>query len=101
MKRPAGHKASASTRPYPPAQNGSAPCGRVAKKTFPNAYFQSIASLYRWLDPCGLVIVAHGHRNPSTDEDGQKFFCHYECFRRLIGDLDEILMIDDEPSTRS
>jgi hypothetical protein len=45
------------------------------------------------LDPCGLVIVGHIDRE-WRDQKEQTFYCHFECFRHLIGD-DGILYIKD------
>jgi hypothetical protein len=35
------------------------------------------------LDPCGLILVSNIDR-PRDDQKEQEFFCHFECFRRLV-----------------
>src|SRR4051812_18420134 len=37
------------------------------------------------LDPCGLVIIAHFDKG-WRDQKEQTFYCHFECFRRLVDD---------------
>ncbi|WP_395142120.1 hypothetical protein [Armatimonas sp.] len=50
------------------------------------------------LDPCALVIIGHADKE-WRDQKEQTFYCHFECFRRLVGD-DSILYIkDDDHST--
>lgn len=45
------------------------------------------------LDPCGLVVVSNLDRD-WRDQREQKFWCHFECFRRLVDD-DGVLYIRD------
>ena len=45
----------------------------------------------RSLDPCALELVAHADRD-WPGQKSQSFWCHFECFRRLIGD-DSLLAI--------
>ncbi|MDZ4688807.1 MAG: hypothetical protein SH850_27345 [Planctomycetaceae bacterium] len=45
------------------------------------------------LDPCGLVVVGNADRD-WRDQRDQTFWCHFECFRRLVGD-DGVLYIKD------
>ena len=45
------------------------------------------------LDPCALVIVGHADKE-LRDQKEQTFYCHFECFRRLLGD-DGVLYIKD------
>jgi len=45
------------------------------------------------LDPCGLVVVGNADRG-WRDQREQTFWCHFECFRRLVGD-DGVLYIKD------
>jgi hypothetical protein len=44
------------------------------------------------LDPCALVIVGHADKE-WRDQKEQTFYCHFECFRRLLGD--GVLYIND------
>lgn len=43
------------------------------------------------LDPCALVIVAHTDRDWREQKE-QTFYCHFECFRKVVGD-DSVLYI--------
>ncbi|HEX4612152.1 MAG TPA: hypothetical protein VH092_28415 [Urbifossiella sp.] len=45
------------------------------------------------LDPCALVVVGHADKE-WRDQKEQTFFCHFECFRRLVGD-DGVMYIKD------
>ena len=45
------------------------------------------------LDPCALVIVGHADKE-WRDQKEQTFYCHFECFRKLVGD-DGVLYIKD------
>lgn len=45
------------------------------------------------LDPCALVIIGHIDRE-WRDQKEQTFYCHFECFRRLVGD-DGVLYIEE------
>ena len=45
------------------------------------------------LDPCGLVIVGNIDKEWREQRE-QTFYCHFECFRRLLGD-DGSLYIKD------
>jgi hypothetical protein len=45
------------------------------------------------LDPCGLILVSHIHKD-GKDQKEQTFFCHFECFRKLLND-DALLSIQD------
>ncbi len=45
------------------------------------------------LDPCGLVVVGNADRDWREQRE-QAFWCHFECFRRLLGD-DGVLYIKD------
>ena len=42
-------------------------------------------------DPCSLVIVAHSDQEWRNRKE-QTFFCHMECFRKLVDD-DSVLHI--------
>jgi len=37
------------------------------------------------LDPCALVIVGHVNRE-WKDQKEQTFYCHFQCFRRIVND---------------
>ncbi|MBY0397281.1 MAG: hypothetical protein K2X91_12565 [Thermoleophilia bacterium] len=43
------------------------------------------------LDPCALELIAHADRD-WAGQKSQSFWCHFECFRLLIGD-DRLLAI--------
>ncbi len=45
------------------------------------------------LDPCGLVLVANSDCE-WRDQREQTFWCHFECFRRLVDD-DGVLYIQE------
>lgn len=45
------------------------------------------------LDPCALVIVGNADRDWREQRE-QTFWCHFECFRRLL-DNDGVLYIKD------
>ena len=45
------------------------------------------------LDPCGLVVVGNADRE-WRDQREQTFWCHFECFRRLVCD-DGVVYIKD------
>ena len=45
------------------------------------------------LDPCALIIVSNIDL-PREDQKEQQFFCHFECFRRLVNN-DGIMYIMD------
>ena len=45
------------------------------------------------LDPCGLVIVGNADRGWREQRE-QTFWCHFECFRRLVVD-EGVLYIND------
>lgn len=46
------------------------------------------------LDPCALVIIGNQDQDWREQRE-QTFYCHFECFRRLVGD-DGVLYIKDE-----
>jgi hypothetical protein len=48
----------------------------------------------RPLDPCSLVLVSNLNLD-RRDRKEQEFPCHFECFRRLVGD--DSLMAIMEP----
>jgi hypothetical protein len=45
------------------------------------------------LDPCALVIVSNIDQ-PRENQKEQQFFCHFECFRKLVN-RDGVLYIMD------
>ena len=45
------------------------------------------------LDPCTLILVSNFDK-PREDQKEQQFFCHFECFRKVIDD-DGIMYIMD------
>ena len=45
------------------------------------------------LDPCALVVVGHADRE-HEDQKEQTFFCHFQCFRKIVSD-DGLLYISD------
>jgi hypothetical protein len=45
------------------------------------------------LDPCALVIVGNADKDWREQKE-QTFYCHFECFRRLVAD-DGVLYIKD------
>ncbi len=50
------------------------------------------------LDPCALELIAHVDRDWS-DQKSQTFYCHFECFRRLIGDNTLLYIAEPDYST--
>jgi len=44
-----------------------------------------------YLDPCTLVLVSNIDQGPEQQKE-QDFYCHFECFRKLIND-DNIMYI--------
>jgi hypothetical protein len=50
------------------------------------------------LDPCGLVIVAHIDKEWRHQKE-QTFYCHFECFRKLIGDDSWLYIMESDFST--
>ena len=50
------------------------------------------------LDPCALIIVAHIDKE-WRDQKEQEFFCHFECFRRLLNDDGSLYIKDADFST--
>jgi hypothetical protein len=50
------------------------------------------------LDPCALVLVAHVDRE-WRDQKEQTFYCHFECFRRLVDDDSAMYVMDPDFST--
>jgi hypothetical protein len=45
------------------------------------------------LDPCALVVVSNIDQ-PRESQKEQQFFCHFECFRKLVN-RDGVLYIMD------
>ena len=45
------------------------------------------------LDPCALILLSNISR-PREEQKEQQFFCHFECFRRLVNN-DGIMYIMD------
>jgi hypothetical protein len=43
------------------------------------------------LDPCALLLISNFDK-PREDQKEQQFFCHFECFRRMV-DNDGIMYI--------
>jgi hypothetical protein len=43
------------------------------------------------LDPCGLVLIGNID-HPYSLQRNQDFYCHFECFRKLVND-DDIMYI--------
>ena len=50
------------------------------------------------LDPCVLVIVAHIDKE-WRDQKEQTFYCHCECFRRLVADDGAMYIMQPDYST--
>jgi hypothetical protein len=49
----------------------------------------------RGFDPCALIIVASWSK-PSTAQREQQFFCHFECFRKMLNDDGDLYIMDPE-----
>jgi hypothetical protein len=52
------------------------------------------------LDPCALVIVGHADKD-WQDQKEQTFYCHFECFRRMIGNDGVLYIMDPDYSTNA
>ena len=50
------------------------------------------------LDPCNLSLVSNIDR-PRNDQKEQEFFCHLECFRRLINDDGLMYIMEPDAAT--
>jgi hypothetical protein len=52
------------------------------------------------LDPCGLVIIGNADRDWREQRE-QTFYCHFECFRRLVRDDGALYIQDEDFSTNN
>jgi hypothetical protein len=50
------------------------------------------------LDPCGVVIVGNIDRD-WRDQKEQTFYCHFECFRRMVNDDSVMYIMQPDFST--
>ncbi len=50
-----------------------------------------------FLDPCALVIVGHFDKEPREQKE-QTLFCHFECFRKIVGDGNLYITDPDFPT---
>ena len=51
------------------------------------------------LDPCSLVLVSNINLNWRQQKE-QEFPCHFDCFRRLVGDDSLMYIMEAGYSTR-
>ena len=48
------------------------------------------------LDPCAIVVISHW-QEPTSEQQEQQFFCHFECFKRVAAHAPMYLEdLDDE-----
>ena len=52
------------------------------------------------LDPCGLFITSNIDE-PRDYQKEQQFFCHFECFRKLVNDDGTLYIMEDDFPTMS
>ena len=50
------------------------------------------------LDPCALFVTSNIDL-PRDDQKEQQFFCHFECFRKLVNDDGMMYIMKDDFST--
>jgi hypothetical protein len=51
-------------------------------------------------DPCGLIIIARWAK-PQPMQREQQFWCHFECFRKMLNDDPHLYIMDDPDSAGS
>ena len=47
------------------------------------------------LDPCALLLIAN-YEQPREQQKDQQFFCHFECFRRLVNNDGVMYIMDSD-----
>jgi hypothetical protein len=47
------------------------------------------------LDPCTLILIAN-FEQPRENQKEQQFFCHFECFRRLVNNDGVMYIMDSD-----
>jgi hypothetical protein len=47
------------------------------------------------LDPCGLAVISNIDQ-PQENQKEQQFFCHFECFRKLVNDDGSMYIMEDD-----
>ncbi len=47
------------------------------------------------LDPCALILVSNIDQ-PRENQKEQQFFCHFECFRRLVNNDGVMYIMDSD-----
>lgn len=47
------------------------------------------------LDPCALILIPHYPQDQENREE-QVFYCHFDCFRRLVADDSRLLFLDPQ-----
>jgi hypothetical protein len=57
-----------------------------------------VSDSVRPLDPCTLVLVANANLDRRRQKE-QEFPCHFECFRRLVGDDSLMIIMEPDYST--
>jgi len=50
------------------------------------------------LDPCSLILASNIDQ-PRDDQKEQEFFCHLECFRRLVNNDGIMYIIESDAAT--
>lgn len=50
------------------------------------------------LDPCSLVLFGHADREWREQKE-QTFYCHIECFRRIVNDGGVMQILEPDYST--
>jgi len=48
-----------------------------------------------FLDPCALVLVSNIDR-PKQFHKEQDFYCHFECFRKLVNNDDLMYILEED-----
>jgi hypothetical protein len=50
------------------------------------------------LDPCALILVSNIDRQRS-DQKEQQFFCHFECFRKIVNNDGTMYIMEPDFAT--
>jgi hypothetical protein len=50
------------------------------------------------LDPCALILAAHIDKD-WRDQKEQIFYCHFECFRKVVANDSLLYIMDPDYST--
>ena len=47
------------------------------------------------LDPCALLVISNIDE-PRNNQKEQQFFCHFECFRKLVNEDGNLYIMEDD-----